>query len=171
MHYWIYLTSLGTALVALRNLGCFHQTRPVVGIGSQIAKVLGGAGVGRAALRGRHEIIFLDRSVEHLLKTMALLWDLQIKPNTVVTAFSSFQLLIHLQKKIWLLTKTPFRQPWPRGCGGRVSGRGSGSSASCGCGKCRRASSCYQWCKLTPQCGLSMKFGPSYILCLVWNGQ
>lgn len=92
VHYWIYLTSLGTALVALRNLGCFHQTRPVVGIGSQIAKVLGDAGVGRAALRGRHEIIFLDRSVEYLLKTMALLWELQIKPNTVVTAF--FQLPI-----------------------------------------------------------------------------
>lgn len=94
VHYWIYLTSLGTALVALRNLGCFHQTRPVVGIGSQIAKVLGDAGVGRAALRGRHEIIFLDRSVEYSLKTMALLWEMQIKPNTVVYLYCIFQLPI-----------------------------------------------------------------------------
>lgn len=132
VHYWIYLTSLGTALVALRNLGCFHQTRPVVGIGSQIAKVLGDAGVGRAALRGHHEIIFLDRSVKYLLKTMALLWELQIKPNTGVTTFSSFQLLIHLQKKIWLLMKTLFQRPWPRACGGRVRGRGNGSFGSWG---------------------------------------
>lgn len=93
MHYCLYL-SLGTALVALRNLGCFHQTRRVAGIGSQIAKALGDAGVGRAALTGHREIISLDRSVERLLTAMALLWELKRKYNTVVYLYCVFQLPI-----------------------------------------------------------------------------
>lgn len=92
--YWIYLASSGTALVALRNLGCLHQTRAVAGIGNQIAKVLGDAGVDQVALMGRHEIIFLDRSVEYLLKIMALFAELQIKSNTVVYLYWIFQLPI-----------------------------------------------------------------------------
>lgn len=75
-------------------MGCLRQTRPVAGIGSQIAKVLGGAGVDRVALMGRREIIFLDRSVEYLLKTMALFGELQIKYNTVVYLYCIFQLPI-----------------------------------------------------------------------------
>lgn len=73
-------------------MGCLHQTRPIVGIGNQIAKVLGDAGVDRVALMGRHEIIFLDRSVEYLLKTMTLFGELQIKYNTAVYLRDVFQL-------------------------------------------------------------------------------
>lgn len=75
-------------------MGCLHQTRPVVGIGSQIAKVLGDAGVDRVALMGHHEIIFLDRSVEYLLKTTALFWELQIRYNSVAYLYCTFQLPI-----------------------------------------------------------------------------
>lgn len=43
---------------------------------------------------GHHEIIFLDRSVEYLLKTTALFGELQIKYNSVVYLYCAFQLPI-----------------------------------------------------------------------------
>lgn len=95
------LNFLGTMLAVLKNL---HL---VVGIVSLIIKVLGIGAVVQVALKGQQENISLGRSVESLLQYTMSFSEMQGKCNAVFyfTAFSSFQLLIHLQKKTWLLMK------------------------------------------------------------------
>lgn len=160
-----YLNFLGTMLAVLKNL---HL---VVGIVSLIIKVLGIVAVVQVALMGQQENISLGRSVETLLqctipfqkcKESAMLYF-------TCTTFSSFHLLIHLQKKTWLLMKILCHLLWQHVCAGRVSGRESVSSGMWEWGKCLRTATCSQLHKQSPLYGQLMTSGPSSILCLVCN--
>lgn len=150
-------------LAVLKNL---HL---VVGIVSLIIKVLGIGVVVQVALKEQQENIFLGRSVESLLQCTMSFSEMQGKCNAVFyfTAFSSFQLLIHLQKKTWLLMRILCLLPWQLVCAGRVSGKENASCVMWGLGKCLRTVTCFQFHRQSPLYGRLMMSGPSSILCLV----
>lgn len=150
-------------LAVLKNL---HL---VVGIVSLIIKVLGIGAVVQVALKGQQENISLGRSVESLLQYTMSFSEMQGKCNAVFyfTAFSSFQLLIHLQKKTWLLMKILCPLLWQLVFEGRVSGKENVSFEMWESGKCLRTVTCSQLHRQSPLYGRSMMSGLSSILCLV----
>lgn len=83
------------------------------------------------------------------------------------TTFSSFHLLIHLQKKTWPLMKILCHLLWQHACAGRVRGKENVSFGMWEWGKCLKTVTCCQLHRQSLLYGRLMTSGLSSILCLV----